>query len=468
MPIDLSTTYPFPTYYLRTRFTYSNSLAGLVLTFSNYIDDGAVFYLNGFEIYRTNMPAGTVTNGTYTPAGVPCGDGNASCPLIFALTGDALSNLIVGTNTLAVELHNYRTGNPSPDATFESALLYALPPPVQTPPFISNVVVAVGETNAVITWTTLSNATSQILYGVTPALGSSNTLDSNLVANHAMVLTGLQRVKPYYFRIVSTVGTNRFTEDGTFTTVPFHSPLVTSSNSWKFTTNNLDGVNWSAPGYDDSGWVGQGPALLYIEDNVGVTPRNTLLPNGANGSPYPAYCFRTHFSFSGPTDGFALVFTNLIDDGAVFYLNGTEIQRVRMAAGPVSYIDLSIGCPENNCEATADVPDVFRISGDAMTNLVAGGDNVLAAEVHQYNGIGSDIVFGSSVGLVRALASEARLRISRTNNVVCISWNGEGLILQRAGTLSGTNSWADVVGPITASPYCTTNPAATAFYRLRD
>jgi hypothetical protein len=349
------------------------------------------------------------------------------------------------------------------------ALLYALPPPVQLPPFITNVVVAPGETNAVITWTTLSNSTSQILYGETPALGSSNMLDSNAVANHAMVLTGLQRVTQYHFRIVSTVGANRYTEDGTFSTVPFYSPLVTSSNNWRFTTNNLDGVNWIAPGYDDSGWLGQGPALLYIEDNVGVTPRNTPLPNGANGSPYPAYYFRTHFPFSGPVPGFALVFTNFIDDGAVFYLNGVEIQRVRMAGGLVSYTNLSIGCPDNNCDTTPDVPDVFRIGGDAMTNLVVGGDNVVAAEVHQFNGVGSDIVFGSAVGLVRALAGETTLRIGRTNDVVCVSWDGEGLILQRASSLSsGTNSWADVVGPGATNPYCTTNPAATAFYRLRD
>ena len=208
-----------------------------------------------------------------------------------------------------------------------------------------------------------------------------------------------------------------------------------------------------------------------VQSTTGADPApkaNTPLPNEANGSPYPTYYFRTHFLFSGTAAGFALVFTNFIDDGAVFYLNGTEIQRVRMAGGPVSYTNLSIGCPENNCDTTPDVPDVFRISGDALTNLVAGGDNVLAAEVHQFNGTGSDVVFGSSVGLVRALAAENRLRIGRTNNVVCISWDGEGLILQSANTLSGTNSWADVIGSGAANPYCTTNPAATAFYRLRD
>src|SRR5213079_2734742 len=122
MPIDLSIGgYPFATYYFRTAFTYSNTLAGLTLTFSNYIDDGAVFYLNGFEIFRTNISPGIVNNGDYTPAGAHCAGGNATCPLISSLTGSVLSNVIVGTNILAVEVHNFRSLTslqPSPDLTF--------------------------------------------------------------------------------------------------------------------------------------------------------------------------------------------------------------------------------------------------------------------------------------------------------------------------------------------------------------
>ncbi len=473
MPINTATSpsYPFTTYYLRTQFTYSNSLDDVTLLFSNYLDDGAVFYLNGFEINRINMPAGNISNGTFTPAGAPCSDGNASCPLLFSLTGNALSNLVVGTNILAVEVHNYRSLanlNPSPDITFESAVSYSLPPPAPIIPFFTNVIVAANETNAVFTWTTLSNSTSQILYGTTPSLGISNALDSTLVSNHAMVLGSLQPSTLYYFRLISTIGTNRYTEDGSFTTTSFLVPLVTFSNSWRFTTNNLDGVPWTAVDYDDSGWLGQGPALLYVEDNVGVSPRNTPLAE-VNGAVSPTCYFRTHFTVNEAPPGLALLFTNYIDDGAVFHLNGMEIQRIRMPAAPlsVSYWTLANGCPINSCEATADVPDVFRLSGDALTNLVVGGDNVLAAEVHQITTNDLDVVFGSSVSLVRALVTETPLHISRSTNSVCISWVGEGFTLQRANILTGTNVWTDVPGGIRTSPFCTTNPASTTFYRLR-
>ena len=472
LPINGS--YPFTTYYFRTPFVFSNNPAGVALTFSNYIDDGAAFYLNGAEVYRLNLIGAPNTfNNSSNAIAFTC-SGDANCPVVFTVSGDLATNLVAGTNILAVEVHNYRNpvtvGNPSPDVVFESALFYTLPTPIELPPFITNVVAVAGETNAVITWTTLSNATSQILYGPTAALGFSNVLDSNLVANHVMVLTGLQPVAPYFFRVLSTVGTNQYSYDGTFSTVPFFQSLVTLSNSWRYTTNNLDGTNWTAQDYDDAGWLGAGPALLYIEDNVGVEPRNTALPAGANSLPMPTYYFRTHFTVASSAAGLSLLLTNYIDDGAVFYLNGREIQRVRMPAAPqpVVYTTAAASCPINNCEATQDVPDLFRVSGDALTNLIVGGDNVFAVEVHQFGAGSSDIVFGAVGGLVRALASETELTINQSSNVVCLRWIGEGLTLQRASTLTGTNQWADVPGAIRSGPHCVTNPAATIFYRLRN
>jgi hypothetical protein len=377
-----------------------------------------------------------------------------------------VSNLVTGTNTFAVEVHNFSAA--SPDVTFESALFAMLPPP--SAPFITNIVVIRGETNATITWTTLSNSTSQVQFGVTPALGDSTPIDSTPVTNHSVTVAGLQPAMLYYFRIISMAGPSQYSSDGSFTTTTFFVPLVTFSNIWKFETNNLDGTGWMASNYDDS-WVGQGSALLYIENNTDVIPRNTPLLATSSGGPFPTYYFRTHFLVSNSLAGLSLLFTNFIDDGAVFYLNGREIQRVRMPAGPVAYSTLASDCPINSCDATFEAPDVFRISGDVMTNIVSG-DNVLAAEVHQVGTNDSDVVFGSSAALVRALASETQLRIMRTNNAVCISWDGEFLTLQRTSGLAGTNVWTDVPGtmpgPIKHSPYCTTNPPATTFYRLRN
>ena len=164
------------------------------------------------------------------------------------------------------------------------------------------------------------------------------------------------------------------------------------TKSWKYQqTTNFDGVNWMAPAYDDSLWP-SGPALLYVETNPTVTPRNTPLTLGRI-----TYYFRTHFQFTNGTSDASLVFSNLIDDGAVFYLNGVEVQRVRMPASPpaIIYATLANALPPGS-GGDATIYDVFTISGDALTNLVTG-DNVLAVEVHQQSSGSSDIVWGAAL-----------------------------------------------------------------------
>jgi hypothetical protein len=270
--------------------------------------------------------------------------------------------------------------------------------------------------------------------------------------------------------VVSGIGSSQYTSDGTFSTTLFFVDLVSLTNTWSFNTNNLDGRNWAAPDFDESIFLGQGPALLYIETSPNVYPLNTPLPSTTAGLPYPTYYFRSHFVFNTNLAGLSLVFTNYIDDGAIFYLNGTEIQRVRMPAAPqpIFYADAVGQCPPVNCDAEHSAPDIFRISGDLMTNMLSGVDNVLAAEVHQRSYDSSDIVFGSAMGLVRALVSETKLRVASSNSVTKVSWDGVGFTLQQANDLRGGNSWADVPGPITTSPYSVTNPPTTTFFRLRN
>ncbi len=466
MPLNtnVSPALPYLTYYFRTHFTYADRLAGIKLTFSNYLDDGAAFYLNGVEINRAFLPkpatnSAVATNYNCHPSG------NATCPYVFDIAGDLATNLHCGDNVLSVEVHNYSVG--SPDMTFGSALLYLLPPP--PPPFFCNLVVVPAETSAAITWTTLSNATAQVSYGLGTNLDQVTALDATLSTNHSITLTGLQPSGDYSFVLVGTGGGDTYTTNGSFSTLAFYASLVSLENSWTYTTNNLDGVPWQQPSYDDSAFLGQGPALLHVETNPDVYPRVTPLPATADGLPFLTYYFRTHFICNTNPAGLALIFTNYIDDGAMLYLNGTELQRVRMPPSPqpVTYVDLAVGCPPVNCDAVASAPDVFRISGDLMTNLVVGGDNVLAAEVHQRSAGSSDIVFGSVVGLVPLLISETTLRITRSGLVTTVAWDGSGFTLQQASSLD-SKVWTDVPGPLKTSPYSVTNSAAETFYRLRN
>ena len=59
---------------------------------------------------------------------------------------------------------------------------------------------------------------------------------------------------------------------------------------------------------------------------------NTPLPSGPN-----TYYFRTYFQWTNDTANVAFVVTNYLSDGAVYYLNGAQLDAIRMPAGTVTY-----------------------------------------------------------------------------------------------------------------------------------
>src|SRR6185436_15334547 len=86
-------------YYFRAKFTLASPPDLTSLRLTTVIADGAVFYLNGTELLRWNMPAGGVNASTLAVSNVP---GPAYLGP-FELPNTALVN---GTNVLAVELHS--------------------------------------------------------------------------------------------------------------------------------------------------------------------------------------------------------------------------------------------------------------------------------------------------------------------------------------------------------------------------
>jgi uncharacterized lipoprotein YddW (UPF0748 family) len=73
------------------------------------------------------------------------------------------------------------------------------------PPVITNVA-ASGVTNAAatITWTTNTDATSQVQYGLTTSYGSTSPLNSTAVKSHSVGLAGLTASTLYHYRVIST------------------------------------------------------------------------------------------------------------------------------------------------------------------------------------------------------------------------------------------------------------------------
>lgn len=98
--MNAATTLPLgpTTYYFRSEFEFDGDPSATQLTLDALIDDGAVFYLNGVEVYRQNMPEGSITYDTFAALEVELP--GASGPLVIPSGA-----LVAGTNVLAVEVH---------------------------------------------------------------------------------------------------------------------------------------------------------------------------------------------------------------------------------------------------------------------------------------------------------------------------------------------------------------------------
>jgi hypothetical protein len=100
---------------------------------------------------------------------------------------------------------------------------------------------------------------------------------------------------------------------------------------------------------------------------------------------------------------------------------------------------------------------------DSLTNL-AVGDNVLAAEVHNYNLQSADITFGLALHRIEPVIRTTRIDIGYSGNTITLSWDAPGFVLQSTDSLGGT--WTNVAGS-PGSPFTVEPLESKRFYRLR-
>ncbi|HEV2088131.1 MAG TPA: hypothetical protein VGR21_07450 [Cryptosporangiaceae bacterium] len=103
------------TYYFRGTFTAPAGFTPTSLQLETVRDDGIVVYLNGVEVWRNNMPTGTIT--ATTPATLAISGTAESAWLSVTIPASALRS---GTNVIAVEVHNNAPS--SSDASFNLRL----------------------------------------------------------------------------------------------------------------------------------------------------------------------------------------------------------------------------------------------------------------------------------------------------------------------------------------------------------
>jgi hypothetical protein len=191
----------------------------------------------------------------------------------------------------------------------------------------------------------------------------------------------------------------------TLTGAAFGQPyqLISMTNyTWRYNQSggNL-GALWRAANYDDSiaSWQsGKGVFALETDNPFVIQQTNTVLSlsNAANAR-ITTYYFRTHFTLTNDPYRVNVIVTNLIDDGAVFYVNGAEANRLNMpATGTITYITTA----SSQIEAT-------NLTFTVPYDLLVQGDNVFEVEVHNVNSTSSDIVFGLAAAVVNPTTPSA-------------------------------------------------------------
>ncbi len=242
------------------------------------------------------------------------------------------------------------------------------------PPVLENVAATeVTDTSALVTWTTREPSTSDLAN----LDGSQISNDPTRVVSHQVALTGLEPNTSYTINLYSTdlAGNSGAAQLSFETTAPTDiATLIPTGSTWKYEATGADlGTAWRQPVYDDSTWPA-GPAQLGYGDG----DEATLLPK--TSPVYSCYYFRHAFQVADPATLSDLTLRLLRDDGAVVYLNGTEVARYSLPEGAISFGTWATTSTEYDWDPAVVIP-----------NLLVPGVNVLAVEVHQCSSTSSDL-----------------------------------------------------------------------------
>lgn len=182
------------TTYFRHRFTVADPSVYVAALLRLLRDDGAVVYLNGVEVARSNMPGGAVNYLTRASSAVSGADENAFYE--FAL---APSSLVAGENLMAIEIH--QSDPTSSDISLDVELIAGDGGPViDRGPYLQ----LATPSSVIIRWRTDQDTDGRVRYGASPA-SLSEIVDDGLTQRlHTIEITGLTANTRYYYSVGST------------------------------------------------------------------------------------------------------------------------------------------------------------------------------------------------------------------------------------------------------------------------
>ena len=204
-----SSTNRYVTTYFRHRFVVEDTGAVPALVLRLLRDDGAVVYLNGVEVFRSNMPTGAI--GYLTLASV-----NLSSPEEDEVARTSLNPaaLVTGTNVLAVEVH--QAARSSADLSFSLELLGSDLPSLLRGPWLQTPTT----TNIIVKWRTDASVVGRVRYGDSPLNLSMSVTAGSAATDHRIDIRNLASNTRYYYGIGTPNGLLLSGPEFHFTTLP--------------------------------------------------------------------------------------------------------------------------------------------------------------------------------------------------------------------------------------------------------
>jgi len=225
--VDQNTTVSFgpgPDHYITTYFRTTFNITGINtfsdFTFNLFRDDGAVVYVNGVEVYASNL----ISNPSYTTLAAEQASDDGNTAQVFTLT-QCNSYLVEGANTIAVEIHQYDVT--SSDISF-SLKVTGNPIPVVNPVLTRQPYLQMGSTNAItVRWRTDVPSVGKVEVG--PTVGTYTTASATegcLTTEHEVRVIGLTPDTKYFYRIgTASAFILQSGADNFFTTAPLSTTL---------------------------------------------------------------------------------------------------------------------------------------------------------------------------------------------------------------------------------------------------
>ena len=224
----------YVTTYFRKSFSVANPLAYSSLSFELIRDDGAVVYLNGVEIFRNNLPTGTISFNTYAITSVGGSDESAwyTAPINIA-------SLLTGTNVIAVEIHQQSLL--SSDLSFNGRLSTTVPISCGTPDNLNTS--SIGTTSAILHWQAINGATS---YNIQYRLIGSPTWIIATSTSNSKSISSLEIESNYEFQVQANCASlGAFSASSTFITNPISCDAPTAITVSPITSTTAR-INWQA------------------------------------------------------------------------------------------------------------------------------------------------------------------------------------------------------------------------------